>query len=78
MHTLNDKSLARKKFCGLLDFIQMWGKLASSVLKVLPLLKAFLGKTLRFIENPQSFSRVAFVVYGIYISPGIPIMSDKD
>ena len=34
-HTVNDKSkLREEKFCGSLDFIQIWGKLSQSLLQL--------------------------------------------
>ena len=55
-NTVNDKSFSERKASRLIGFHLVKGKtfvvFASSVLKVMPLLKVFEGKLTRFIENP--------------------------
>ena len=57
-YTVNDKSLARERFRGLLDFIQMYREnfhsFVSFVLKVLPLLKVFVGKTCNYRTSAKT------------------------
>ena len=68
--TINDKSLAREKFRGLLECRENFRGFTSSVLKVLPLFKVFVGKTFaihqKSVKTAKLFYRVALIVYGIY------------
>ena len=55
------QKLAKEKFCGLLDFIQMQGKLLQFcfiLLKVLPLLKAFIAKTFAVYVKSAKVAKV--------------------
>ena len=70
--TINDKSLAREKFRGLLEYRENFRGFTSSVLKVLPLLKAFVGKTcnlskIRKAFLSRSFYRLRYLSLSLYI-----------